>query len=309
MEETNALVGAIQKFSVEDGPGIRTTVFLKGCPLACRWCHNPELIDPAQQLIQMPNSCIHCGACIRVCPKEAVYADTEGRIQIHWDRCDRCLQCTESCYAEALQPVAQRMTVSRVMEEVVQDKGFYEHTGGGMTISGGELLMHPDFVRGLLAAAGEEGIGVCLDTSGQGDSGLLAEAAAMEHVTDILYDIKAVDSGLHEALTGVGSQLIQANLKRLCENEAVRRKIMVRMPLIHGLNDSSQAIGEVIDIMKARGLTRATLLPYHDLGVGKKTRIGGVQEMFSPPPAERMDAIVQAMEEAGIEISVLGQRR
>ena len=136
-EDERVLVGSIQKFSTEDGPGIRTTVFLKGCPLKCRWCHNPEMIDPKQQLMRITGNCIGCGHCVSVCPHGAARIEADKGIVIDREKCDVCLKCADGCYAKALKAVAESMTVDEIMDVVEQDRGFYDNTGGGMTLSGG----------------------------------------------------------------------------------------------------------------------------------------------------------------------------
>lgn len=302
------LVGSLQKFSTEDGPGIRTTVFLKGCPLNCKWCHNPELINPHQELIQSPNNCIGCGWCVKTCPKGAVTISPQQGVAIDRTTCDVCLACADECYANALRPVAKPMSVDEIIRIAEQDKGFYDKTGGGITLSGGEILMHARLVSRLIDKAGEKGMNVCMDTCGFGKPQDLMELALRPNVTHILYDMKSIDDKVHRAYTGVSNQRIISNLRMLAADKATADKLVMRMPLISGVNDSRGIIRRTGELYRELGVKRVSLLPYHNLGISKKRNVGGVQEEFRPPSEERMAEIEGYLKgELNLDVEILGK--
>ncbi len=301
------LVGGIQRFSVEDGPGIRTTVFFKGCPLECKWCHNPELISNKQQLIKNPNNCIACGYCIKQCTRNALIMDSVAGIIIDTKRCDLCLLCTNACYARALRPVAKPMSIDEIVDAVIQDKDFYDNTGGGVTLSGGEILTNPEFIIDLIDALREFDLNVCLDTSGFGDSDLFLKMALKENVKDIFYDMKSIDDKVHLAFTGVSNHLILDNLKMLAEYKEILNKITMRMPLISGVNDKEYIIRQTGEFYKEINIKRVNLLPYHNLGINKKKNMGGEQNRFSAPKEAWLKEIKNYFQqEIKLKVEILG---
>lgn len=302
------LVGSLQKFSLEDGPGIRTTIFLKGCPLSCKWCHNPELIDPQQQLIQSPNNCIGCGYCVKTCPRGAVTWTLEAGAVIDRTKCDVCLKCADACCAMALRPVAKPMTIDDILRIAEQDKGFYDKTDGGITVSGGEILIHAELVSKLIDKADDRSIRVCIETCGFGDSQALMELALKGNVTNILYDIKSIDDEVHKAFTGVSNQLILANLRMLAAEAATVDKLIIRMPLIKGVNDSDEIIRQTGELYREIGVKRVDLLPYHSLGISKQRNVGGMQEEFLPPSEDRLTEIEHYFkDEIKLDVKVFGR--
>ena len=297
------IVGGLQKFSTDDGPGIRTTIFLKGCPLSCKWCHNPELIDPDLQLIAGPTNCVGCKACLAVCKADAI-SFPSGNLEVDWTRCNQCLACAEVCFANGLNVAGKKMTVEEVMEIARQDKDFYNHTGGGVTISGGELLCQPEFVDAILEACAKEGIQVVLDTSGYGDYKVLSDLAGRSNCAHVLYDMKAIRSDLHLALTGVGNDLILSNLKKMAADSNLLPKLIIRMPLLSDVNDGEELIRETCGFLTENNLREVTLLPYHRLGVSKSQHVGKEQEVFKAPSKERLEEIRQHFETNGIHAEI-----
>ena len=305
MKKISGLVGGIQKFSIEDGPGIRTTVFLKGCPLSCQWCHNPELIAFRQQHIYTAKKCIQCGACIAACDYAAI-AWIQDEIKIDQTKCQHCFLCVDQCYTEALRTVGQVMTVKEVMDVVAADKGYYDRTKGGMTISGGELLSQPRFTEALLDAAIKRNIDVALDTSGYGNSQDLCRLA--NKANWILFDMKCIDDEIHQKVTGVSNSKIINNLRMLAENPKIRTKIIMRMPLIQGINDLDEIILKTAKLYSECHLKYVTLLPYHELGVSKYRSLYSVDgKVFKPPDDDRLNDIKMCFEEYGIATVILGE--
>ena len=305
MDELIGCVGGIQKYSTSDGPGIRTTVFLKGCPLKCRWCHNPELIHPEKQLLFTQQKCIGCGNCVKACPTGALH-HCGDHIDIDKALCRNCYECVEHCYSEALRLAGKDMTVSEVMKLVRQDMGFYKRTGGGMTISGGELLTQAKFAEALLDAAIADGIGVALDTCGFGSSDTLLRMARKSSY--ILYDMKAIVDEVHIYATGVSNELILKNLIRLADDPDINPKILMRMPLIKGINDTDEIIGKTAEFYERHGLTKGTIFPYHELGISKYKSLGTGYESFSPPDTERLHEIQEIFSRHGMHADILGEK-
>lgn len=267
----------IQKFSIHDGPGIRTTVFLKGCPLRCRWCHNPEGISPGPVLSFMPEKCIGCGYCFRNCPRGA-HTMNGGRHEMARDKCVSCGACARECYAGALEFIGRDVTVEDVLADVLADAPFYETSGGGMTLSGGEPFGQPGFALALLAAAKAAGLHCCVETCGLTQFAHLQQA--MQYVDMWLYDIKDTDNARHIEFTGSPNAVVLANLKRLYEAGA---KILLRLPLVPGCNDRMDNFRGVAQLARHMpNLLGVEIMPYHRLGSGKRGRLGLGQALDAP---------------------------
>lgn len=244
----------IQKFSVQDGPGLRTTVFFKGCNLRCRWCHNPESWSPSPQLLKFRDKCTGCGVCRQVCGREA---------------CILCGDCAETCIAGARSLCGREYTVEEVLDQVCADRAFYEKSGGGITCSGGECLLQPAFLGALLKACKEERIHTAVDTAGCVPYDRLAQILPD---TDLfLFDIKCITSQLHREFTGVDNALILENYRRLLTAGA---RVWVRIPVVPGFNDDRQEMKKLRAFLAEYRPEKVELLAYHSLGVSKQAALG-----------------------------------
>ena len=279
----HAVVGApllgrifdIQRFSLHDGPGIRTTVFLKGCPLRCLWCHNPEGISSAPEVSFLPEKCMVCGECERVCEHRAhrIGANRQGIEVTHaYDRsrCVTCGRCTSFCDMGALELVGRSVTVEEVMREVAQDRAFYLRSGGGMTVSGGEPLSQIDFTVALLEAAREQGIHRCVETSGFASWERFRPLLNLVNL--FLFDWKETDPLRHQAFTGQSNSLIRDNLQALQQAGA---KVQLQCPIVPGFNDRENHFAGIAALAQSLpNIEGVRLLPYHPLGESKLHRFG-----------------------------------
>ena len=288
-----ALVFNIQKCSIHDGPGIRTIVFLKGCPLKCLWCANPESQEYGKEIADTQSHCIGCGVCIEKCPEHCIVLDKSGHGVIDRAVCNVCGLCTKVCYAKSKRMVGEEMTVERLMEKVRRDKVYYSNSNGGVTFSGGEPLTHPEFLLNAARECKKLGINVAVETCGYAN--FQRFAPALKYVDLIFMDIKEIDSKKHENLTGQGNEKIIENLKRI---NSLGNKITVRVPVIPGYNDRQEnfkGIAELVaSVDHAEGIE---LLAYHALGIHKYEMLGRKYELknVNSPEDEKMLEYVNYM--------------
>lgn len=292
----------IQRFCIHDGPGIRTTVFLKGCPLRCAWCANPESQDRSPQIMLRDNRCTACGRCLAACPERAIRITKEKGRRIDWRKCTQCLRCVAACETGALSVAGREETVEGILGELERDRIFYETSGGGVTLSGGEPLLQPEFAVGLLAGSREAGLHTALDTSGYVDPDILR--SAIRHVDLVLYDIKMLDDERHRRFTGVGNALILANARLV----AGLVRTWFRIPLLAGLNDDEGEIRRVAVLARGLGVEKISLLPYHSGGLDKSRQIGRGHGLFrGKAPAEKRVAMLRGVIEAEGVASSIGR--
>lgn len=295
------LIYDIQRYSVNDGPGIRTTVFFKGCPLKCLWCANPESQEPFPQMLYSEQLCTRCHRCAKACPTGATIVNHDGSLEIDRDRCRACGKCVEACLNEARAISGRYMTVDEVLEVVKSDRLFYQNSGGGVTASGGEPSSQHEFVTELFKRCQESGIDTALDTCGYIRWEVLERI--LQYTNLVLLDIKHMDPEKHRQLTGVSNSLILDNARRIARQGIL---VVVRVPLIPGCNDSVENIRAVGKFASETGLTRIDLVPYHQLGKNKYKRLCKKYELeeLSPPTENEVQATQEILESYKIEVTI-----
>ena len=288
----SGLVFNVQRFSLQDGPGLRSTVFMKGCPLACTWCHNPESQAPQTEFIRMAHRCMACG----ICSEEE---RSEPLVQ-NRDEAD-----VEACPTGALQAVGQEMRSSVLVESLLRDRIFFDESGGGVTFSGGEPLLQAPFVIEAMSLLRAEGVHTALDTCGYVDWQVLAEAAAQANL--VLYDLKLMDEARHRLATGVSNTIILQNLKALAE---IHPSIWIRIPIIPGINDDLANLEATADFLAPlQGIRQVDLLPYHPLGESKSARVGLTYNLhdIQTPTIEDPEAMAGLFRPKGLNTTVGGR--
>ena len=289
----------IQKFSTHDGDGVRTTIFFKGCPLRCMWCHNPESQHYYKELIFHQHKCTACGRCVAKC-KQGANSIVDGKIVFDRSRCTACGVCTDWCITEARELAGKEYTVDALVKEAMTDKIFYEQSGGGVTLSGGEVMasQHMDYVEEVCRRLHENGVSIFIDTSGYTDYKNLKRI--LPYVDVFLYDIKVMDPEDHKKYIGVDNSLILENLKKLSDEGA---GLYIRLPIIQQVNATDEHIESVIHFLKENNIhaRQVNLLPYHDIGKGKYASLDMEyhDDEMSVPVSELMEHFKSMFEEQG----------
>lgn len=297
-----AKVFNIQKFSIHDGPGIRTTVFFKGCPLSCIWCHNPESQSFSREIMVDKEKCTLCGRCAAKCSRGAA-GIKDGVLVNDYASCDFCGTCTDFCVSNAREIVGEELTVAEIMKEIEKDRMFYDQSKGGVTFSGGEVMCQPEVLAELARRCRDKGIHVAVDTCGYVPFSSFEKV--MDYVDLFLYDIKLMDSGLHSEYTGKDSTLILDNLRKLSDLGA---NISLRLPVIGGINDDEANMAAILEFIKGTNIRNVNLLPYHDIARNKYSRLGREYcgSGMKVPVEEKMNEIKERFEKSGYKVKIGG---
>ena len=301
---TSGLVFNIQRYAIHDGSGVRTLVFMKGCPLGCKWCSNPEGQKSHPEIGFMAARCVGaeiCRArCVEACPEKSITLSREGEPVIDRGSCAHCRECSEACYYGALELIGREMTLEEVLAEVEKDRAFYRRSGGGLTVGGGEPLMQAEFVTHLLKACQERHLHTAVETTGFGSRRHLE--GLLEHVDLVYFDIKHMDPVRHKDLTGVPNQPALENIRALVSTRQ-RYEVIIRITTIPGLNDSEENISASARFAAELGCQKIELVPYHKLGVGKYAQYGMEYRLgdVESPTKERMERLRRLVEGFGLK--------
>jgi pyruvate formate lyase activating enzyme len=295
-ETVSGLITNIQRFSLDDGPGTRTTVFFKGCSIACKWCHNPETISPKIRIQYQEKACKKCGACVSAC-RFGAQIIKDGKHVLDWKACNQCLICADACSFGALSVIGRKITAQELCKQLLRDQIFYKRSGGGVTLSGGEPLLQVDFVVAVLLFLKENNIHTALDTAGNVPWKFYEKILPL--VDLILFDIKLIDADKHQKMTGVKNNLILENFRNLLKENVA---IWVRTPLIKKINDDDNETNKRIKLLiNAKNVQRNEILPFHRYGLGKYTSLGMEACEFESPSKETLEHIRSLMETADLK--------
>ncbi len=262
------LIVGVKRHSLEDGPGIRSVVFFKGCPLRCVFCQNPETQDPRAEIAFSAAACVGCGACVEACPAGAI--DPESPLRVRRRRCDRCGACARACPGGALSLVGAYYSPDALAEILLRDVHFYRHSGGGVTLSGGECTLYPDYLQALMRVLKENGVSVVLETCGDFDWAVF-EAKVLPYVDLIYYDFKFVDPRRHRAYTGKSNRRILRNFRRLV---ARRADVRPRVAVVPGVTAAAENLAGIVGFLREAGAAEVSLLPYNPLGFDMSEKLG-----------------------------------
>lgn len=297
MNKTYGCIFDIQRFSLHDGPGIRTTVFFKGCNLRCFWCHNPESINLQPEIQIYSHKCVMCGRCITVCPQNAIHKNSKSFV-FSRDLCIKCGKCVDACYSNARVMAGKTVSALDVMSQIIKDEPFYHDNQGGVTFSGGEPMLQSGFLKTLLIACKEKEIHTAVDTAGNVSFEKFNEIAPY---TDLfLYDIKCIDENKHKQVTGSNNKKILSNLLQL---DNIAKEIIIRVPVIPGMNDTEEDMHMIGDYLKSfKRITKVQLLPFHNMAESKYESMGMEYKAkgLSAPKKERMQELASVISSYGL---------